>query len=84
MSDSDLDNLSKRLRFDDGGMVVTNTTDSERAGLALNTSSIQFALDSAQFGVNHGGDPIDGRSRSLEFGFYHHVPPSPPYPRHGL
>ena len=80
MSDSDLDNLSKRLRVDDGDMVVTNTTDSERAGLALNTSSTHFALDSAQFhGVNHGGDPIEGRSRSLGFGFYT-IPPSPPYP----
>ena len=55
--------------------MVTNTTDSERGGLALNNSSTQFALDSAQFGVNHGGDRIEGRSRSLRFGFYHHIYP---------
>ena len=55
-------------------MVVANTKDSERPGLALNTSSTQFALDFAQFGVNHGGDPIEGRPRSSSFPFYHHTP----------
>ena len=55
-------------------MVVTNTTDSECGSLDLNTSTTQLALDSAQFVVNHGGDLIEGRSRSSRFGFYHHTP----------